>query len=76
MMWYMPGMNWWMVVSGVFVFIFFVAMGALAVWVVRQVTGRSTTRTGRALDIAKERYARGEISKEEFYLLRKDLGSS
>lgn len=76
MMWYMPGMNWWMVVSGVFALIFFVAMGALAVWGVRQVTWRSTAEKGRALDIAQERYARGDIAKEEFDILRKDLGSS
>ena len=76
MMWYMPGIGWWMVVSGVFALIFLVAMSALAVWGVRQMTGRSTTERGRALDIAQERYARGGISKEEFDLLRKDLGSS
>jgi len=76
MMWYMPGMNWWMVVSGVFVLIFFVAMSALAVWGVRQVTGRSIAEKGRALDIAQERYAQGDIAKEEFDILRKDLGSS
>jgi putative membrane protein len=35
----------------------------------------SSPKGKSALDIAKERYARSEISKEEYDLLRRDLGS-
>jgi putative membrane protein len=40
-------------------------------WLARQ--GRSEL-PDRALDILRERYARGEINKEEFEARRKDLG--
>jgi len=72
-MWYMPWMGWWMVPSGILALIFLAALIALVIWGVRQATGHSTTGTMKALDIAKERYARGEISKEEFEQLKKDL---
>ena len=53
---------------------------ALIAWAVivltRSVAGRREPEgdgTQRALAIVKERYARGEISREEFETLRKDL---
>ena len=39
-------------------------------WLARQ---RRDERTDRALDILRERYARGEINKEEFDARRRDL---
>jgi uncharacterized membrane protein len=33
------------------------------------------SRRGRAVDILKERYARGEISREEFVEIRRELES-
>ena len=49
----------------------------LVVWAVRtgsrQGTG-STTQGADAIEIARRRYASGEISKEQFEQLRKDLG--
>jgi putative membrane protein len=40
-------------------------------WLVRQ---ERDERADRALDILRERYARGEIDKEEFDARRRDLG--
>jgi putative membrane protein len=46
----------------------------LIVWIVRQSGGSSGQRYEKtALDILKARYARGEISKEEFERMKKDL---
>jgi putative membrane protein len=47
----------------------------LIVWIVRRVSypGRDFSRTDKAMEILKERYARGEISKEEFEKIKKDI---
>lgn len=47
---------------------------ALAVYLVKLSGGRSTTEKN-ALDILKERYARGEIKRDEFEQIKRDLGS-
>jgi putative membrane protein len=43
-------------------------------WLVRQ--GGGEDRTDRALEILRERYARGEISEEDFEARRQDLAAS
>jgi len=47
----------------------------LVVWLVREVSGTNSSRSNRALEILKERYAKGEISQEEFEAKKKDLTS-
>lgn len=48
----------------------------LIVWVVREASGRhSRHSSSAALDILKERYAKGEISKEEFEEKKKGLAA-
>lgn len=45
----------------------------LTVWAVRGSTEQSSEGEGDSLDIAKKRYARGDISKEEFEQIKEDL---
>ena len=73
-MWGMnEGMGWWMVVGSVW----FVLFWGLIVWVVVSLTTRkgvvSAAGPPAALEIAKARYARGEIGREEFERLKTDL---
>jgi putative membrane protein len=47
--------------------ILLVGLGLLIWWIVRQVTaGPPREPTSRALEILKERYAKGEVAKEEY----------
>jgi putative membrane protein len=63
--------GWWIVMA-VMMMLFWGAIIAVAVWGIRQFT--RDRRPGRsALDIAKERLAMGEITKEEFDRIRGDL---
>ena len=74
-MWYMhEGMGWWMVFGGAWMFIFWGGLIALIIWGVTKLGGRgNSTPKHNPLDVAKERYAKGEISREEFEQLKKDL---
>ena len=78
-MWWMHdgwGMPWWWVIPGwIFTLAFWGAIIWLIVWAVRQVAGRPQSHSAHrsALDIAKERYARGEITREEFEEIKRTL---
>jgi len=72
------GMGWWMVFGGILTILFWAGVFALVVWVIARLVGhegsRSTAGTKHnPLDIARERYARGELTKEQFDQIRKDL---
>jgi putative membrane protein len=69
-----------MVFGGIWMLVFWVAIIALVVWGVKALVGRgeskgSTPEKRDPLEIAKERYAKGQISKEEFEQMKKDLSS-
>jgi putative membrane protein len=50
-----------------------VGLGFFIWWLVRQFSEGGVTKEDKALQILKGRYARGEISKEEFEQIKKDL---
>ena len=70
------GMGWF---GGIFMIVFWILILVGLVFVIRwlvQATGKgahSAQSGSRAMDILKERYARGEIDREEFEQRRRDL---
>jgi putative membrane protein len=71
------GMGWF---GGIFMIVFWILIliGLVFVikWLVQSTRGAapsSRTESSRALDILKERYARGEIDKQEFEEKKRDL---
>ena len=85
MMWWGHGYDWsWMIFGSLMMILFWGGLIALAVVAVRAFMGSGSQRTAgppypdapkqnRALDILKERYARGEIGKAEYEEMREDL---
>lgn len=68
----------WIWFSGIFGFLLLVGFIILVVWLAtRSWGGSGASGEGRdnALDIARERYTRGEISHEEFEKIKKNLSS-
>ncbi len=53
--------------------IFWGGLIALIVWGIKELTERGGTAKHNPLDVAKERYAKGDISREEFEQIKKDL---
>jgi len=78
-MWHMnEGMGWWMVFGGIVTILFWAGIIALVVWVIAKLVGyegsmSAAGRKSNPLDIARERYARGEITKEQFDQISRDL---
>ncbi len=69
------GMGWFMVVMGLFWIAVIVGIVLLVVWMMRSRNRPKIMGEDSALRILKERYARGEISKEEFEEKKRDLGA-
>ena len=71
------GMGWF---GGIFMIVFWVlvivGLVFLIKWLIQSTkaeSGRSISNSSSAIDILKQRYARGEIDKEEFEEKKKDL---
>ena len=79
MMWdHDGGMGWWMIFGGTWMLLFWGFVVALIVWGIRALTKHDEPISKRAektdpLDVAKTRYAKGEISRQEFEQIKKDL---
>lgn len=69
--------------GGIFMFIFWILIVFFVIWIIRRILHSSHNyynhdqyfghRSNNALDILKERYAKGEINKEEFEAKKKDI---
>ncbi len=69
------GWGWGMGFGWAFMVLFWIIVIAVIVFIVKAVTGGEKSRREEesAVDILKKRYARGEISKEDFDRMRDDL---
>ena len=61
--------------GGIMMLVVWVAIIIFIVWIVKEINGKNknSKSNGNALDILKERYAKGEINKQEFEEKEKDL---
>ena len=59
--------------GGLMMIVFWALIVMLIVWLVREISGRHSGSNSRVLDILKERYAKGEISKEQFVAMKEDI---
>jgi putative membrane protein len=67
------GMGWWMVFGMIWMVVFWGAVIWAIVWGVSRFSGHEHPSSESPLEITRRRYARGEITKEQFELLRRDL---
>ena len=68
------GSSGWMSFSWIWFAVFWGIIIAFGIWIIRKLTGDGGSKGSYySLDIAKQRYAKGEISREEFEEIKKDI---
>ncbi|HLG30352.1 MAG TPA: SHOCT domain-containing protein [Candidatus Brocadiales bacterium] len=67
------GMGIWMLFNMVFWVLVIIGIVLLVIWVVRRAGGERSKAANSALEILKKRYARGEITKEEYEEKKRDI---
>ena len=74
-MWYMhEGSGWWMFFGSIWMILIGGGLIALIVWGIRKLTGNSgNIGIKTPLEIVRERYAKGEITKEQYEQIKKDI---
>lgn len=74
---YNENMFGWSFGGGFMMILFWVAIIIFIVWIVREMSGKNhsdkTSGPKTSIDILKERYAKGEITKEQFESMKKDI---
>ncbi len=70
--WWAGANPWWGVLSVAFWLLMLAGVALLVVWAIRQIRP-DQAGSRRALEILKERYARGEITREQYEQMRRDL---
>jgi len=65
----------WMVLIFIFIAAIITGIILLVVWLVKRsgYPAETSTRAENALDTLKQRYARGEITREEYESIKKDI---
>ena len=75
-MWDMhDGMGWWMVFGSVWVVVFWAALVWFVVSALNRKSESGQEKEDSPLEIAKRRYARGELSREQYEQIRGVLTS-
>jgi putative membrane protein len=76
-MWYgwNDGSGVWMIFGGLLSLAFLIGLVFLVIWGINQINRRPTSGGGgdNALTIARERYARGEITQAQFDEIKRNL---
>jgi putative membrane protein len=67
------GMGWWMVIGWVWFIVFWGVIIYLIFSLMERVSGRTRSDDVSPQEILKRRYARGEISKQQYDEMRRDL---
>lgn len=60
-------------VGGGFMWLFWLILIVVVIWVIMAGTSGGGPQSKSPLELAQERYAKGEISREEFEQIRKDI---
>jgi putative membrane protein len=76
MMWgYHDGFGWWMLFGGISMILFWGVLVWVAIVAVRSLSGTPGRREEDPEEIARRRFAAGEISEEEFRRIQRALHS-
>ena len=75
--WFGGGIGWLgMILCLIFFILIIIGVIFLIVWIVKKATysGNEAKTGSSTLEVLKERYAKGEITKEQYEDVKKDLG--